>query len=145
MTEQVEIKGIWKGEYVYDDKLQPSIVKPSTSFILKIKSIDEKGLFEGMCQDDPVASDINLSAEIYGVIKNNELFFVKKYSKTIIRDVFGNVTIVDGPHPDIVYSGKLNHKDQFFGAWSVERTFRKLNNNILEFPPINGLWWMKRF
>jgi hypothetical protein len=33
--ENFEIKGIWKGEYVYDDRFQPSVVKTSIPFILK--------------------------------------------------------------------------------------------------------------
>jgi hypothetical protein len=140
-----EIKGIWKGEYVYDDKFQPSIVKTSIPFILKIKSIDDNGLFDGMCQDDPVASRINLSADIFGSIKDTELFFVKKYSKTLISDAFGNVITADGPHPDIIYKGTLKQNGQFFGTWNIEKTLTKINNKIIEVPALNGVWWMKRF
>lgn len=142
---KIELKGVWKGEYVYDDKFQPSVIKSSISFILKIKSIDENGLFEGMCQDDPVASKINLSAELLGSIKDNELFFIKKYSKTLIKDAFGKVTIVDRPHPDIVYRGTLKENGQFFGTWAIGRTFTKVNGNVTEVPALTGIWWMKRF
>ena len=145
MNENIEIKGVWKGEYVYDEKFQPSVVKTSVPFILKIKSIDENGLFEGMCQDDPMVSKINLSAELFGSIKDNELFFVKKYSKTLINDAFGNVTIADGPHPDIIYEGTLKENGQFFGRWSIGRTLTKIDNKVTEVPAVTGIWWMKRF
>lgn len=98
-----------------------------------------------MCQDDPIASKINFPADIFGSIKDNEVFFVKRYSKTLISDTLGNVTTADRPHPDIIYIGTLKENGQFFGAWSIEKTLLKINNKITEVPAFNGVWWMERF
>jgi hypothetical protein len=145
MTENAEIKGIWKGEYVYDDKFQPTIVKTSIPFVLRIKSIDESGVFEGICQDDPDSSRIILPANIYGVIKKKDIYFTKKYSKTLIGDRLGNVVTGDEPHPDIIYSGTLKDNEQFYGAWNIQRTFRKIDSKVTELIALSGIWWMKRF
>ena len=59
-----DIKGIWKGEYVYDDRFQPAAIKTSFPFILRIKSVGPDGLFEGICQDDPVITQIDFHADV---------------------------------------------------------------------------------
>jgi hypothetical protein len=70
--EVFEAKGIWRGEYVYDDKFQPSFIKSSIPFLLKIKSIDDAGFFEGMCQDDPTISHLEVDVIYQAKISNSE-------------------------------------------------------------------------
>lgn len=140
-----EIHGIWKGEYIYDDRYQPALVKTPVPFILKINSIDEKGLWEGTCMEDPAVSRITIPAAVYGRTKEEkELLFCKKYPKTFMNDALGKLVVIDEPHPDVLYEGKLSDNGQFFGTWHVARTFRKLNGTVLEIRYISGVWWMKR-
>jgi hypothetical protein len=142
--EKLELKGIWKGEYVYDDKFQPSVVKTAVPFILKIKLIRDDGLFEGMCQDDPSISQIDFPADIYGKLDNGDLVFNKRYPKTIFRDNLGNIVKADEPQPDIIYQAKIPTSGKIFGTWRVERTFRKIGEMVIEIGPVTGVWWMIR-
>jgi hypothetical protein len=139
-----ELKGIWRGEYVYDDRFQPSVVKTSIPFILKITSIETNGLFQGMCQDDPTISKIDFPASIYGKFEGDQLIFNKSYPKTIFQDNFGKVGSDDQPQPDVIYHAKLSDKAKIFGSWRMERTFRKLGDRVMEFGPMDGVWWMER-
>ncbi len=142
--ENFEIKGIWKGEYIYDDRFQPSVVKTSIPFILKIKSTNSDGLFEGMCQDDPSISQIDFAADIFGKLESTELVFTKRYSKTVFRDSFGKLVTVDQPQPDVIYQAKLSATGKILGTWKLERTFRKVNDKVMQIGPISGVWWMER-
>src|SRR5690349_929917 len=103
MIEDFEFTGIWKGEYVYEDSVQPSIVRVPIPFVLRVKSLQDRGAFSGICQDDPAISKIPFPADIYGAMRNNEIFFVKRYPKTLIFGASGNLIIGEGPHPDIIY------------------------------------------
>jgi hypothetical protein len=142
--DKFELKGIWKGEYVYDDKFQPSIVKASIPFIIKIKSIDDFGLFEGVCQDDPTISQIDFPAEIFGSLNGSEMMFTKKYLKTMFYDRSYSLVKVDQPHPEIHYEAKIADSQKIFGKWKTERTFRKIEGKIVEFVAMNGIWWMMK-
>jgi hypothetical protein len=140
-----DIKQIWKGEYVYDDRFQPAAIKTSFPFILRIKSVGPDGLFEGMCQDDPAITQIDFHADIFGKLEGNELTFNKMYPKAILRDKLGQRTIIDQPHPDILYQGQIPNKRRILGTWKIERTFRKVGDNVIDIGSITGVWWMERF
>jgi hypothetical protein len=140
-----DIKGIWKGEYIYDDRFQPAAIKTSFPFILRIKSVGPDGLFEGICQDDPVITQIDFHADVFGKLEGKELIFTKMYPKAIFQDNFGNRTIIDQPHPDILYQGQVSNKRRILGTWKIEKTFRKDGNRVIEIGPITGVWWMERF
>jgi hypothetical protein len=142
--EKFELKGIWRGEYVHDDRFQPKIVKTSVPFVLKIRAVDDNGLFEGMCQDDPTKGSIDFPAEIYGEITHDEIVFTKKYSKTVFIDHYGNLIKSDQPHPDIIYQTKISGNGKIFGTWKVERTFVKINEKVMQLGPVSGVWWMDR-
>jgi hypothetical protein len=141
----IDFKGIWKGAYVYEDKFQPTVVKAPIPFILKIKSIGDNGLFEGMCQDDPTASHIDFPAEVFGSLHNSRLIFNKQYSKTLLWDNFGVASTIDEPLPDIIYEAKIPDSGKILGTWKMEKTFRKINEKVMELGPMNGIWWMERF
>jgi hypothetical protein len=140
-----EIKGIWKGEYVYDDRFQPSVVKTSIPFILKIKSVDNDGLFEGMCQDDPSISQIHFAADIFGRLESTELTFTKRYPKTTFQDDSEKLVTFDQPQPDVIYQAKISTTGRILGTWKIEMTFRKLNDKVMQIGPVSGVWWMERF
>jgi len=139
-----EIIGIWKGEYAYADECRPYVVATAIPFILRVKSVNQQGVFEGMNQDDPVISKIRLPATIYGKCKDQELHFVKRFKKTLAYDGMGTLMTGDDEHPDVVYKGTLKENGQFFGTWHVAHTFRKINDAVLEFKTLHGIWWMKR-
>ena len=143
--ENFDIKGIWKGEYLYDDRFQPSVVKIPVPFILKIKSPDNDGLFEGICQDDPSISQIHFAADVFGRLESTGLIFTKRYPKTILHDIFGKLVTIDQPQPDVIYQAKIKTTGRILGTWKVERTFRKLNDKLMQIGPISGIWWMERF
>jgi hypothetical protein len=139
-----ELKGIWKGEYVYDDKVDPVIVKTPVPFMLKVRVVDEDGLFEGMCQDDPSISKMEFAAEIYGRLNGRDLIFSKRYPKTVFVDSFGSVVTLEQPQPDVIYQARISSPGKVFGTWKVEKTFRKINEKVMEIGPVTGVWWMER-
>ncbi|MCZ8215008.1 MAG: hypothetical protein O9262_02160 [Cyclobacteriaceae bacterium] len=145
MIDNFDVNGVWKGEYAYEDKFQPTILKSAIPFILRMKLTLDAGKFSGICQDDPESSKINIPATIYGTIKDYELFFVKKYPKTFIHDNNGSIIIGDEPHPDIMYRAKINSQQRLSGTWHIERTFRKVSGQVIEIPKINGQWWIEKF
>ena len=145
MIDNFDINGIWKGEYVYEDKFQPTILKTAIPFVLRIKSSRDFGLFTGICQDDPELSKIELPANIYGTVRDYEVFFVKKFPKTLILESSGELTIGDEPHPDIIYRAKITNEQVLSGTWQIERTFRKVNGRVTEIPKIGGHWRAERF
>lgn len=140
----VKIKGIWKGEYVHDDRFQPSAIKTTVPFILRIKSVNPDGLFEGICLDDPAISQIDFHADVFGKVEGEELFFTKMYPKAILRDKLGQRTIIDQPHPDVLYHAQISTNGKIIGTWKIERTFRKIGDNVIDIGPITGAWWMER-
>src|SRR5687768_1021251 len=103
----LDFKGIWKGEYVYEDKFQPAIVKTPIPFVLKIRMVDDNGLFEGMCQDDPTISKIDFPADIFGSLNDSGLIFCKRYPHILLDDTFGNLIKVNEPSPDIIFEAKI--------------------------------------
>ncbi len=145
MIDNFDVNGIWKGEYAYEDKFQPTILKTAIPFVLRIKSTMDKGLFSGICQDDPESSKIDFPANIYGTARDYELFFVKKYPKTLILDNNGGLTFGDEPHPDIIYRARITSDQRLLGTWQIERTFRKVNGRVTEIPKLGGHWWVERF
>ena len=145
MIDNFEVNGIWKGEYVYEDKFQPTILKTAIPFVLRIKSTMDLGQFTGICQDDPELSRIDIPANIYGTVRDYELFFVKKYSKTLIHDNNGDLIVGDEPHPDIIYRAKITSQQRLSGTWQIERMFRKVNGRVTEIPKVGGHWWIERF
>jgi hypothetical protein len=145
MISEFRLEGIWKGEYVYDSRIQAVLIQTPVPFILRIKTVNAEGMFEGMCQDDPLISKIDLPANVYGKMRNGEIAFTKKYSKTLMQDNFGSIIKLDDPNPDLVYNAKVsNDHNKLFGSWKMERTFRKINDHIIEFGPYTGVWWMNR-
>ena len=142
--DKFDIKGIWRGEYVYDDRFEPRIVKTPIPFLLKVKSVDPNGLFEGMCQDSPEVSQIDFPADIYGKWEEDQLTFSKRYPKTLFRDGSGKLMSVNEPHPDIIYQAKIGNSDKLLGTWRIEKTFRKLEGKVVEIGSITGVWWMVR-
>src|SRR5688500_18717012 len=69
----MDIYGVWKGEYIVQHHRIETGKEIPVPFIMKIKSPGEdtripigKGLFEGICQDDPVISKVAFHATITG-------------------------------------------------------------------------------
>lgn len=118
-------------------------------FVLKIKSTGEgrfipldRGLFEGICQDDPVITKIEHHATIFGSLDFEEVYFVKQYPNLFVRMATG-IQSYDTTHPEIYYRGKFKD-DVFSGSWTMNGTFRKINGTLVELTAMNGLWWMKK-
>lgn len=143
MTNEFDFTGIWKGEYVYDDRIYPVLVKASIPFILRIKPATEAGLFTGICQEDPEVSKIDFHAVILGAAHDYELYFVKKYAKTLINRN-GSMLVGDEPHPEIIYRAKITDLNRIAGTWQMERTFRTIEGQLTELPKVAGDWWIVR-
>jgi hypothetical protein len=146
----MDINGIWKGEYIthwFTFKTGREIAVP---FVMKIQTLKEgqfigedKGLFEGICQDDPEVSKITFHANVSGSISMNNVFLIKQYPRLLIRNAADEIEIYDGLHPEIIYKGKFI-KQEFSGTWHMNGTFRKINSKLAELMPMNGSWWMKK-
>jgi hypothetical protein len=147
----MNINGIWKGEYITQWFAFRTGKEVAVPFVMKIQAIGEdqfvgidKGLFEGICQDDPDISKITFHATVSGSLSMNHLFFIKQYPKLLVRNTSGEIETHDGLHPEIIYKGEFG-KDQFSGSWYMNRTFRKINGQLGELMPMNGSWWMRKF
>jgi hypothetical protein len=135
--------GIWKGEYVYEDRFDAALVKKPVPFILRLKPESDPKFFSGICQDAPEVSGIDFPAIVYGTIKGDELVFVKKYPKTLVVDN-GKLILGDEPHPDIIYRARIASDTRLYGTWQIDPTFRSLQGRVVEIPKITGQWWMER-
>jgi hypothetical protein len=147
----MDINGVWKGEYIVHRYLFPTGKEIPVPFVIKINSTGEgrftpldTGLLEGICQDDPVISKIAFHATITGSISREQIYFVKQYPMLIIQNAAGGVTTYDQLHPEIFYSGQWKDKDEFRGAWIMNRTFRKINGKLSELMEMRGAWWMRK-
>jgi hypothetical protein len=145
----MDINGIWKGEYITKEFIIETGHETPVPFVLKIKSIGEgrfisldRGLFEGVCQDDPLITKIQHHATVSGSLDREEIYFVKQYPRLVVRIGTG-IQEYDTTHPEIYYKGKFK-EDVFSGTWSMNGTFRKLNGTLAELKAMNGLWWMRK-
>ncbi|HEY9047211.1 MAG TPA: hypothetical protein VIN08_15000 [Ohtaekwangia sp.] len=141
------IDGLWKGEYVYDEYCKVPFKQTTVPFSLSIRQsgiMAMSGGFEGIWQDDTTISDITVPGNVYGVLKETELFFVKLYPRTYGYAHDRSFFVGDEPHPEIHYTGRFWKEDIFEGTWRIERTFRKVNGRLCEIAESSGLWWIKR-
>jgi hypothetical protein len=141
------IEGIWKGEYVYDEYCKVPFQQVTIPFTVSIRQSGVMGMsggFEGIWQDESAKSNITIAANIYGLVTDQELFFVKLYPKTFGYDELGNFFVGDEPHPEIFYKGLLWKDDILHGTWKIGRTFRKVNGRLYEISDGSGLWWIKK-
>jgi hypothetical protein len=145
----MEINGIWKGEYIaQEDFGGGTVTRAPIPFVMRIKASGENGdskvydgLFEGICQDDPETTKMTPHATICGSVKLDTVYFVKQYVKLVTQDWSGKVTVYDELHSEIYYTGKYTN-NCFYGTWSINRSFRKINNQLFEILPQEGTWWM---
>jgi len=141
------IEGIWQGEYVYDEYCKVPFQQVTIPFTLSIRQSGVLGMsggLEGVWQDDSTINAITMPANVYGLAKDNELFFVKLYPKTFGYDEGGNLFVGDEAHPEIFYTGMLWKDGIFHGTWRIERTFRKVNGRLYEILAGSGMWWIKK-
>jgi hypothetical protein len=146
----LDINGIWKGEYTVHHYLFETGKETPVPFVMKITTIGEKkfievdkGLFEGVCQDDPVVSKVALHATIKGSFDRNGIYFIKQYPMLIVQNASGGVTTYDDLHPEIVFTGEFKD-NHFSGAWYTNRTFRKINGRLCELIGMKGVWKMEK-
>lgn len=104
----------------------------------------QKGLFEGVCQDDPEVTKINLHATIRGSFNRYDIYFVKQYPKLLIRTQSGDIQAYDDLHPEIHYTGQFNDKYEFRGTWSMSRSFRSIDGHLCELRSMKGPFWMTK-
>jgi hypothetical protein len=145
----VDINGIWKGEYMTKQFMFETGSETPVPFVLKIKSTGEgrfisldRGLFEGICQDDPVITKIEQHASIFGSLDLEGIYFVKQYPKLFVQMPTG-IQPYDSTHPEIYYVGQFKD-DVFSGTWKMNSTFRKINGKLAQLKAMNGLWWMRK-
>lgn len=146
----MDINGVWRGEYIIIKHMMSTGKEIPVPFFLKIKTTTEsglvglhRGLFEGVCQDDPELTKITEHANIYGSLDLNSVFFIKQYPKLLIRTASGDVESFDDTHPEVQYRGEFK-KDVFSGSWNMHRTFRTVKGQLSELFPMHGTWWMKK-
>lgn len=147
----MDLNGVWQGEYFTQVFMFETGREVRVPFVMKLKTTGEgkiitlqKGLFEGICQDDPEVTKINLHAAVSGSFNRNRLYFVKQYPKLLIRTSSGNIETYDDLHPEIFYTAELNDKYEFRGTWSMNRTFRKIEGDLCELREMRGAFWMKK-
>jgi hypothetical protein len=144
----MEIDGIWRGEYTYDDTYKG--YRPGggiVPFILRIKLATvtgKRGSFAGICQDDPAIVGVSDHAKVYGIISHDDLFLVKLYPKVFGYDQSGKLLTSDEPHPEILYNGIFSENNVFHGQWRMEKTLRMIKDTVCEVSASSGHWWMKR-
>jgi hypothetical protein len=146
----LDINGIWKGEYSVHHFMFETGKEIPVPFVLKINTTGEnrfvpldKGLFEGICQDDPVVSKVALHATIKGSFDRYGIYFVKQFPMLVVQNASGGVTTYDDLHPEIVFTGEFKD-DHFSGAWYTNRTFRKINGTLRELMAMKGVWRMEK-
>jgi len=146
----MDINGVWKGEYITLKHIIATNKEIPVPFVLKIKTTDDgklisldKGLFEGICQDDPEITKIPFHGTVYGSLNVNNIFFIKQYPKLMIRNDVGGIETVDDTHPEVYYKGEFKN-NRFSGSWNMNRTFRKINGQLSELMPLHGVWWMEK-
>jgi hypothetical protein len=146
----VDINGIWRGEYVVHHFMFETGKETPVPFVIKVQTVGEgrfisldRGLFEGICQDDPVISKVALHAKIAGRFDFNGIYFTKQYPMLIVQNSSDGVTTYDDLHPEIVFTGEFQD-DHFAGTWYTNRTFRKLNGQLRELMAMKGVWEMRK-
>jgi hypothetical protein len=146
----LDINGIWKGEYVVHHYMFETGKEIPVPFILKLRTIGEakyvelgKGLFEGICQDDPLISKVALHASVKGCFDRNGIYFIKQFPMLIVQNSTGGVTTYDDLHPEIIFQGEFQDA-HFKGTWFTNRTFRKINGRLCELMAMKGIWHMEK-
>lgn len=146
----MDINGIWKGEYIVHHYMFETGKETPVPFIMKITTHGEgrfieldKGLCEGICQDDPVVSKVALHATIKGSFDRNGIYLIKQFPMLIVQNSLGGVTTYDDRHPEIVFTGEFRD-GHFSGAWYTHKTFRKINGRLSELMAMKGVWKMEK-
>lgn len=146
----MDINGIWKGQYIIHHFMFATGNETPVPFVMKIKTSGEgkfisldRGLFEGVCQDDPVVSKVAFHAQIAGSFDRDGIYLTKQYPMLIVQNALGGVTTYDDRHPEIIFTGEFKD-NQFSGNWYTHRTFRKINNKLCELMAMKGVWNMSK-
>ncbi|HEY0653049.1 MAG TPA: hypothetical protein VGD65_07970 [Chryseosolibacter sp.] len=146
----MDINGVWTGEYIVHHFMFETGKETPVPFVMKITTVGEgkyisleRGLFEGVCQDDPVISKVALHAKITGSFDRNGIYIIKQFPMLIVQNPSGGVTTYDDLHPEIVFAGEFKD-DQFAGTWYTNRTFRKINGHLRELMAMKGTWRMRK-
>ena len=138
----MNLQGIWKGFYQYNNKRLPESYSTSiTGFTIEIKSFDGKN-FEGTVFDDLESGGTRGIGTITGKIKNNKISFVKKMPVSTIVYPDGTVVEEDKPHRNIYYQGILEHK-VFKGTWRFKFGI-SFRGGIFLYPASKGTWQMEK-
>jgi hypothetical protein len=146
----LDINGIWKGEYSVHHFMFETGKEIPVPFVVKITTTGEnkiiplgKGLFEGVCQDDPLISKVALHATVKGSFDQYGIYFIKQFPMLIVQNSSGGVITYDDLHPEIIFTGEFKD-DRYSGAWYTNRTFRKIDGKLCELMAMKGVWWMKK-
>jgi hypothetical protein len=146
----MDINGIWKGEYTVHHFMFETGKEIPVPFVMKITTNGEgkyvplqRGLFEGVCQDDPVISKVALHAKITGSFDQNGIYLTKQYPLLIVQNANGGVTTYEDLHPEIIFAGEFKD-DRYTGKWFSNRTFRTINGQLRELMAMKGIWHMRK-
>lgn len=146
----LDINGIWKGEYIVHHFMFETGKETPVPFVMKITTVGEekyvplqRGLFEGICQDDPVISKVALHAKINGSFDRGGIYITKQFPMLVVQNSAGGVTTYDDLHPEIIFTGQFK-SDHFTGTWYTNRTFRKINGRLRELMAMKGVWRMAK-
>jgi hypothetical protein len=146
----MDINGVWKGQYVVHHYMFETGNEAPVPFVMRIKTLGEgrflsldRGLFEGISQDDPIISKVAFHATINGSFDRNGLYMVKQYPLLIVQNAGGGVKTYEDRHPEIFFTGEFKG-DHFTGNWYTNRTFRKIENRLCELMGMKGVWTMHK-
>lgn len=139
---KMDLTGIWKGYYQYENKRLPeSYATRNTEFTIEITSFDGRN-FEGKVYDDLESGGTRGIGIIEGKIKDNKIRFVKKMPVSTVVYPDGRVVEEDKPHRNIYYEGSFEN-NVFKGIWRFKFGI-EFRRGILVYPPSKGTWQMKK-
>ncbi len=136
------MKGIWQGQYWYNNhKMLTEIIKNrKTNFKLHITHFD-KNNFSGTVEDDLVTGGTPGIGTIEGILKGNQILFIKKMPVKSIMYPDGGLKNLRGKHPNIYYSGILNKETQTMnGSWKFKFSIYWFLLIPIPLRPLKGEW-----
>lgn len=139
------VKGIWKGQYKYDNKVHQQLKGvDATNFEIDITTIDDKH-FTGTVQDDLSTGGTEGRGEISGRIIGNAVEFVKQMPVlSILNGKTGVRKTYNRKHRKIYYTGTFSDDGKTIsGRWKFKAGFVLVGLMLILGSSNGGTWTMK--
>lgn len=138
------VKGIWKGQYKYDNKVhQKHKGVDATNFEINITTVDNNH-FSGTVEDDLITGGTEGIGEITGVVTGKLVEFIKQMPvKTILNPHTGERKTYNKKHPKIYYTGMMSEDGKSItGKWKFKPGVIVLAIMLLFGVKNSGTWTM---